>query len=246
MPNQPMTVHPVVQETADGQEYIADFAVNNAAPPGVGRDGRDVGWENDWHMDSEGHYHHVFENVELESDIADQGIYFDEDSYVDALLETNSEFRQAQAWATQNLSAQDLADFNDAVDNGNLEELNECVEWLIDEYKEAVGVPETFDEYSEAQEGAEMEELSEEENQVLEQTVEALMQQEPQGVDVSSQWLQASSQAHDSGDGTYALVAASVAAFHQGEMDAQTAIDYCFQHASPRELARVYKHLTGN
>ena len=232
-----MTVNPVYTEDSEGRQVISDLEVSTGRGDVVGRDGMDRGWQNDWIEDSEGRLHHVFENVELESD---KGIHFDEDAYVEALLESHSEFRQAQAWANENMPATLLERFNNAVDNGDLGELNEAVEWLISEYRSAAEAPPQMEETVEDQE---MDELSEEETEILNKTVDLLEQQEPAGEEVAGQWQDAVEQAQDSGDETYAMVAAATAAFHSGEVSAEDAVNYCLNNANLRDLARVYKHL---
>ena len=236
MPDRGYTVNPVYTESETGEQVISDLQVSTRGDS-VGRDGHVRDWQMDYIEDSEGRIHHVFENVELESD---KGIHFDEDAYVEALLESHSEFRQAQAWANENMPSALLEQFNNAIDNGDLGELNEAVEWLVNEYRSAA---EAQPEMEETIEDPEMDELSEEETEILNKTVDLLEKQEPAGEEIAQDWQEAVEQAQEVGDDTFAMVAAATAAFHSGEVSAEDAVNYCLNNANLKDLARVYKHL---
>ena len=98
----------------------------------------------------------------------------------------------------------------------------------------------------EVDENEEVDELSEEETEILHKTVELLQQQEPEGEYVADEWQDAVQQAQESGDETYAMVAAATAAFHSGEISADDAIAYCLENANIKDLARVYKHIANS
>ena len=238
MPNKPMSVSPVYGEDESGQQVLVDLDVSTGAHAGaVDRSGHVRDWQFDYQEDSEGRLHHIFQDVELESE--QDPLSFNEDAYIDALLESNPLIREAQAWANENLPGPVLDQYNDAIDNGDLKQLNEAIEWLVSEYQSAAPT----EEVQEVEEESEVDDLSEEEQEILDKTVDLLSQQEPEGEYVADQWQDAVHQAEESGDETYAMVAAATAAFHAGDVTAEEAINYCLQNTDLKDLARVYKHL---
>ena len=104
----------------------------------------------------------------------------------------------------------------------------------------------TPEEVQEVEEDSEVEELSEQEQEILDKTVDLLSQQEAEGEYVADQWQEVVHQAEAAGDETYAIVAAATAAFHSQDVTAEEAINYCLQTANLKDLARVYKHIVGS
>ena len=241
MPDRGYTVSPVITVNEQGQEVISDLSVSSGHAADIGRDGQVRGVQNDYYEDEQGQIRHRFTDVELESE-RNSPSSFNEDEYVAAIFESNPQLSDAQQWAEANLPEEWLDDYNKAVDKGDLSELHQAVEWLLQQYEnrsQTDSIPE------EVKEDDEMEDLSDEEKVVLAEAVEQLENQEPEGEDVSDQWQQMVDQAEEAGDATYATVAAATAAFHAGEVSAEEAINYCLNNCDLKDLARVYEHLNG-
>ena len=240
MPNKPMTVSPVVTVNDQGQEVISDLSVSTGHS-GVGRDGQVENWRFDYQEDSEGRIHHVFENVELERD---DGIHFDESEYIEALLESNPTIAVAQQWALDNLPEEWVNEYNQQIETGDLDELNKAVEWLLQQYSQRSTTESDVpnQQMEEDYEDPEMDELSEEETEILNNAVDTLERQEAMP-EYADDWQEQVEIAKQSGDETYAMVAAATSAFHSGEVTAEEAIDFCLTNCDLKELARVYQHL---
>ena len=168
-------------------------------------------------MDSEGKYHHLFEDISLESEEQERS-NFNEDQYVEALYEINPDLEDAVTWGTENLSPDLLNVYNKKIDSDSLSDLNEAVEFILDQYRNRTqdAPPQVKEEESD---DSEVDELSEEETQILNDA------------------------AQESGNETYALVAAATSSFHAGEVSAQEAIDFCLNNCDLKELSQVYQYL---
>ena len=70
-------------------------------------------------MDSEGKYHHLFEDISLESEEQERS-NFNEDQYVEALYEINPDLEDAVTWGTENLSPDLLDVYNKKIDSDSL------------------------------------------------------------------------------------------------------------------------------
>ena len=242
MPNQPMTVSPVVTVNDQGQEVISDLSVSTNRP-GIGRDGSTLNWQDDFIEDSEGRLVNWFADKELESD-RDDGIHFDESEYIDALIESNPTISVAQQWAIDNLPEEWINEYNQQIESGSLDQLNQAVEWLLQQYSQRSTTESDVpsQQVEEDTEDPEMEELSEEETEILNNAVDNLERQEAMPEYVND-WQEQVELAQESGDETYAQVAAATAAFHAGQVTAEEAIDFCLSNCDLKDLARVYKYL---
>ena len=243
MPDKGYTVYPVYTENDQGQEVLTDMQVTSGNSRGVGRDGQVIGHEDHYYENSQGQLIHKYRDVELESDRADQGVYFNEGEYIEALIEANPEIPVAQQWCLENLPAEWIDEYNRQIESGSLDEMNQAVEWLLEQYAQRQDPTSNTPELEEMPEDPEMDELSEEETEILNNAVDELERQEamPEYVD---DWQEQVDIANESGDTTYAMVAAATAAFHAGEVTADEAINYCLNNGNLKDLARVYKHLT--
>ena len=246
MPDRPAyTVSPVVTTNDQGQEVISDLSVSSGHASALSRDGQVQGWQMDFIEDSEGRIHHVFENVELDED---QGNSFDEDAYIEALYEANGgELEQAIAWGTENLPESLLEWYNQKIDGDGLDDLNEAVQWILDQYRnrEDYEPPqeseETTDEESSLQD--KIDALNEEETAFLVEAIDTLTETEPAGDEIADQWQEQVEIAQQSGDETYALVCAATAAVHSGECSPSEAVQFAMENCDLQDLARVYRHL---
>ena len=242
MPNQSYTVSPVIQE-GEGGSHIVGASVNSNHSA-VGRDGQVRGWETDYVENEVGQTVHRFKEAELQDD---SPTTFNENEYTSALLEAHPQLGTAIQWASTNLPSELSEDFNDKVNSGDLEKVNSAVEWLLAHYQEHGGEAllnnEPTNEKPTWEE--EVDELSTEEAEEVENAMDFLEGQEPEGEMVAAQWQDYVEDANASGDVTFATVAAATAAFHAGEVSADEAISYCLSSCSLTELSRVYKALQG-
>jgi hypothetical protein len=245
MPNQSYTVSPVIQE-GEGGSHIVGASVSSTHSV-VGRDGQVRGWESDYVENEVGQTVHRFSQAELESDSPST---FNDDEYTSALLEAHPQLGEAIQWAATNLPSELSEDFNDKVNSGDLEKVNNAVEWLLGHYNEHAGEAllnenPTADEEEESGFEDQLQDLSDQEVEALNEAVESLESQEPEGDMVAAQWQDYVEDALNSGDETFATVAAATAAFHSGEVSADEAISHCLTTCNLKELSRVYKALQG-
>jgi hypothetical protein len=237
VPSQGYTVNPVYSDDASEQQ-IVDLEVISGRNS-VGNDGQVKNWQNDYFEDEYGNVHHRFEEVELEDESTPNT--FNEDEYVELLLESNPKFYHAQQWAIDNLSDVELEEYNRLIDTSDLGDLHKAMDWLVEQYEQFADVPEAS-EPEQVEEEVEEEDLTESDKMAINAAVHSLNQTEALDY-LADDWQEHVQYAEQSGDETYATVAAATASFHAGEVTAQEAIDYCMSNCNMKELARVYKHL---
>lgn len=241
-----MTVYPVSTENPDGTESITDFsAVEHVNPMDL------VNEEEDFVQDSNGEYHHRYADVDPsqyeESSDADQ-------QYQQALLETYPSLGTATAWAGENLDPESIEWYDQAIDSGNPEQMNEAIEWLLSAYAEAdnQGIASEDEEYSSEDSGLsdktmqEIEQLDEEDQDILVTAVEGLIQSDPGGEDAARSWQYMSETASEQGDQVMATIAAATAAFHAGEVSANDSIAYVLNNCDLQDVARTYEFILNN
>ena len=218
---QAMTVNPVW--TDDGEEQrITDFEVQTG--PRL-RNGMSPEADSYFVEDEQGRFQFQEDDFSEEKD---NGIHFNEDEYVQALLESDSRIPLALEWGKSALPAELIADFNDIINTGDIAEINENLDWLLTQYSEANPVeevdevePVTDDQFQEAYSG--------------------LIEQEPQGTELAFQYLQAAEQSEDP---VYRDVAMATAEFHRGQMTAEEAINVVLERHSIDDAARIYRIMT--
>ena len=244
MPDRAYTISPVVSEDQYGREVVTDFSVDTGREQVLGRDGQVLNADADYFEDNQGVMHHRFSEAELED--RDDGIHFDESEYIGALLDSLPvDYNLVIAWAEENLSEEILELYNARIDSDNLDDLNEAVQAMVEEYlssNQELEAEEVLED--EESEDLTFDDLSEEEKEAVELVVSDLYEQEPQGTMTADEWQYAAQEAQESGDTPYAVVAAVTAAFHQGKMTSEEAVSYCIENIPMQELARVYKLLT--
>lgn len=228
-------VDPVVTETANG-EVITDFTVSGDRP-GLHR-GFDPNWQNDLSVDNQGQTHHVFENVELNDD-PDYNI-FDTDDYADSVVAAYPDLPSALAWGEENLPADRIDAYNNAVDSDDPAEFMPLIEKLLEDFRDSNGEP-----VAEEQEGEPLEEFEPPTDEEVDTVIDELYEQEPQGEEVAQEWQAVAQQAKAQGNETYAGVAAATAAFQAGEVTAEEAIQFCMDNYDRDELAKVVRYIRG-
>lgn len=218
------TVNPVFStDEAGSEEYVSDFSVQTR--PQL-RNGMAPDADTYFAEDEQGRF--VFQEDDF-SEEPDDGIRFDEDAYIEALLESEPDLQDSLQWAQSALPQEMIAEFNDAINNGDIDEINKQLEWLLTLYRE---------ENAEAFEDAEVEPITDEDFQ---EAYAGLTEQEPQGTELAFQYLQAAEQ---SDDPVYRDVAMATAEFHRGQMTAEEAINAVLERHSIEDAARIYLMMT--
>lgn len=237
------TVSPVITENAEGQEVITDFSFDTGRSS-VGRDGRVLGWQDDYIEDSEGRIHHVMEDTFLEDESTIKSFDFDE--YAEDLLESNPKLQDAVIWAGNNMHPSFIEEWDSIIQKGeDLGRINEMMEQLMVEYDSRVDAenvseqPATDDEIQE-----EIDELSPEQIETLNLAIEDLTSQDMLGDEAADEWESLSKEALQSDKATLAMVAAATSAFHRGSMSAEDAIDAVLSKCPLDEVAEVYEYLS--
>jgi hypothetical protein len=214
------TISPVYDE-ATGQ--VTDFDVDNGYQGYKSSD-------NDYVELNDGTTHHVFENVSIEEDYLQD--------YYDTLASSDSRIPSALEWAATNLPQEVITTYNSAIDNDDVDTINEYLEYVLAQYSEAN--PDTYTEDTDSEEEAE---LTEQDQAVIESISESLSQQPALGIEVADQWDSVAQQAEVSGDSVYAAVAQATAAYHSGSISASDAISWVLDNYPLKEVARVYQSL---
>ena len=196
--------------------------------------------------------HHRFENVEVNEDLQDAE-YTDE-NYFETLAELHPNMAQAAQWAANGGMSQEWStDFNAAIEAGDFQAVNVGLEQLFNMYDAAHGDrPSATEEFqnrnnqeSEDEEPLTVDDLSEDDQQAVNEAITELQYQSPGGEEQAQYWQQAVAVAQQSGDVTYAGIAAATSAFHSGEVSAAEAIDFVLSNYDIRDVARVYQARNG-
>jgi hypothetical protein len=216
------TISPVYNEETG---EVTDFDVDNGYQGYQSSD-------NDY-VELEDGLHHVFENVSIEEDYLQD--------YYDTLASSDSRIPEALQWASTNLPPEVITTYNSALDNDDVDTINEYLEYVLAQYSEAN--PDTYIEDTTDSDTEEEVELSEQDQAVIESISESLSQQPPLGVEVADQWDSVAQQAEVSGDSVYAAVAQATAAYHSGSISASDAISWVLENYPLKEVARVYNSL---
>jgi hypothetical protein len=170
---------------------------------------------------------HVFQDVELQED----GTY-DADDYYDTLAQSDPRIPNAIAWAGQNLPQDLIVTFNEAIDNDDVDTVQEYLEYILEQFSSTEQVTEQVEE--------EAVELTEQDQQVIDAITEQLAEEPPLGNEAADQWQSVSEQAAASGDQTYADIAALTSSYHAGQISAEEAINWVFQNHNIQDIGRVY------
>jgi hypothetical protein len=198
--------------------------------------------------------HHRFENVEVNEDLQDSE-YTDE-NYFETLANLHGgALTAAINWAANGgMDPTWIQDFNANLDAGRFEEVNAGIETLLglydQQHPDRPSATEQFNQTrqqdeSETDEPLTVDDLSEDDQQVVNEVIEGLQYNEPGGEEQAEYWQQAVAVAQQSGDETYAAIAAATAAFHSGDVSAAEAIDFVLSNYDIRDVARVYQALNG-
>jgi hypothetical protein len=213
------TISPVYNEVTG---EVTDFQVDNGSQGYQSSDSD--------YVELEDGVHHVFEDVSIQEDYLTD--------YYDTLASSDERIPAALQWAAGNLSPEVISTYNNAVDNDDIDTINEYLELVLNEYSEA------HPEVEESTDTDDEVELTEQDQQVIEAISEQLSQQEPLGIDAADEWDSIAQDAANSGDEVYAAVCQATASYHAGEISSTDAINWVLENFPIKEVARVYHHLT--
>ena len=137
---QGMTIEPTLSYTEDGQEYVSDFNAFNTFeggefyPPTKDEYSRFAD-EYDPNEDPD-----FFEDPDSESEYLDAI----ESQYIEDLFDAHGSLQDAIDWAASGGLADELIeDYNEAIDSGDFDLINEAIERLMQFYFEQTGVEES-------------------------------------------------------------------------------------------------------
>ena len=218
----------IVTPQADAEGNIVDFEVTT---PTEGYN------PNAYREFQDGSIHHEFENVEVNEDAPDE--YLEE--YYDTLASTYPDLHEALEWSADHLPPEAIDEYNQAIDNDDLERINEVLEYIINAYRQDEGVEEQPTEDESDEENP----LTEEETQELHDIFTDFAQREPGGEEQAEYWQAVVDQAQEVGNETFAAVAAATSAFHAGEVSAEEAFSFLLENYDIHDLQQVYNQLQG-
>lgn len=217
------TITPVANDSGD----VVDFDVDGGYQ-GFRSNEEDIVEYND------GSRHHVMENASIREDGE-----FDIDEYYTELQNSDPRIPQALDWAADNLPADLIEQYNQAIDSNDLDTVNQVLEYILSNYPS----DESFDPDDESLQ--EEPELTEDDQAVIEAITEQLADQPPLGDYAADEWESYARQAAENGDDpAFVGVATATAAYHSGEVTAQEAIDWVLANYDLKDVARVYQHLS--
>ena len=236
-----------VTPTADADGNVTGFSTEQA------QEGYHRSLDQEYVEFQDGSIHHRFENVEVNEDL--QESEFSDEAYFEQLASLHPNVAQAVQWAANGgMSAEWSQDFNAALEAGDYQAVNVGLEQLLGMYDANFGDrPSASEEFnqnrpqdeSEDEEPLSVDDLSEDDQQVVNEAVQELQWQEPGGDEQAEYWEQVVAQGQEAGDSAYAGIAAATAAFHAGEVSAQDAINFVLSNYDIRDVARVYQAFTG-
>jgi hypothetical protein len=192
------------------------------------------GWSssaNDYIIDeTTGKTHHVFDGVSLESE--QQG--FNEDDYFSTLAGSDPQISQALSWAANNLPVEHIADFNRIIDSGNIDDIHQALEILLNSYNTSPD--------NQLQE----EEIVEDTLEVSEEEVTAeiaTLQSADPDEGLVQEFMAAAVNSQDEAQQTLYMLAAE---FHSGRLSADEAITEAFNRLPADQLYRAYSLINNN
>ncbi len=156
---------------------------------------------------------------------------FNEDDYIDALIEATPDIYKAIEWAENTQTEEWMTRYNLMVENGDLDEINKAIEELMNLYHEENGEPDDAFEETEA-EPIEQEEVD--------SVVETLVNNEPEGMETAYSFLQ---QAEQTEDPIHREVLMASAEFHNQTTDASTLIQRLVDKHGIETLAPYIREL---
>ena len=114
---------PTISPVYDDKGNVRDFSVDSGHRP------TDSG--NDFFENEHGELKHRFQETTLESD--EPG--FQQSEYESLLYQEYPELASAQQWASNAMSHEDLSEYNNAINSGDLDKVHNQIQWLLDRYQ---------------------------------------------------------------------------------------------------------------
>lgn len=143
MPSRGMECHPI----ASGDDAFApngEIQLEVSHTSGnSNRSGGYEGAENDYAYDEETDQYHFVGVSDEQMAVDPHSSGFNEEAYLNAMVEADPVISEAIAWGTQNLPAEVIAQYNEVIENtDDLEELHKAVNWIVDTYNASMPEPE--------------------------------------------------------------------------------------------------------
>lgn len=235
-----MTVNPVISEGDDGQEYIADFSVQQTHSY-TDHNGQPVGYEDDFIEDENGEWQYQMpdnpDEYQREESDADQ-------QYIDTIFEAYPDLSDALSAAADHLPEHVIENYHKALDVGDWDLVMPFIEKVIEDYYNGEFTTDaTEGDEPEGVEDEEQEEVedewSNEEVEALNEEVAPLLMSEPDE-SLVDQWQDA---IESTDDDTFKGIAAATASFHAGEISAEEAIEFVLENYNKRDIIRIYSHI---
>jgi hypothetical protein len=156
-----------------------------------------------------------------------------DDDYITAIHDLYPNLSLAQEFAANNWTEQDLEAFNNLMDVGDLGEIMEAIEKLMEDFDASGFAPE--------EEVPEPQILQEE----IDAALEPMLETEAQGMATAYEWLSVAEQTIESNP-TFSAVCAATASFHDGSMTAEQAISSVLENYQMKDVVKAYKQLNQN
>ena len=152
-----------------------------------------------------------------------------DEEYIANIIELYPNIQEMLAFGKENYTPEFIIDFNNAIDGDDDAEMWRYLEQLDQDFREAHPSAPV------------------EENNVSQEEIEAaldpMLQEEPAGMEMAYQWLQAA-EASQSSNPVYSAVCAATASFHNNEMSAEEAISSVLERYPLQDVVKVYKQLS--
>ena len=122
---------PTISPVYDDKGNVRDFSVDSGHRP------TDSG--NDFFENEHGELKHRFQETTLASD---EG--FQQADYESLLYQEYPDLASAQQWASNAMSHEDLSEYNNAINSGDLDKVHNQIQWLLDRYQTEVEADEAI------------------------------------------------------------------------------------------------------
>lgn len=220
-----MTYTPAVETGEDGVEHY-DFNHGEVVTRNGGQS-----YEHPYVIDEEtGARQYLIEDSDLEQDQDYEPSIHDE--YIEAITQLYPDLQDAFEYARENWHPDLIAEYDEAVESGNIDHFVPLLEELMEEYRSEVGAPVSEEETTG--------EVSQED---IDSAIEPMLQMEAEGLETAYEWAYQASQYQDANP-CYSAICAATARFHDGSMTASEAISSVLENYPLSDVIPIYKQLT--
>ena len=198
----------------------------------------------DWTPDEHGRFHHAYAG-DVPTDLIDDDNLdwhkasediFDSEAYYGALAEIPG-VPESLEWAPSHFSKEYIDAYHEALENDDLETVNEMLEKILEAYSE-FGPGDIDDSSTEEHDDNITDDWTEEDFDTYNRTVEYLSQQSPDA-SVVDDWNELGMEALRQGDETASAIYALTAQFHAGDIGMDEAIDIVVSQYPKDDVLRV-------